>query len=339
MRSDLPGHGRTSLAVVVFLVTLAAVFSSCELRRPYALITVYNPAMKVSVPIPQGWHSQTGEQAGFQMQIFTGPSVDVPERPGIRAQIMTGPLPEVVGLDALSRRYTEGRTVTQEQGYSLHGFAGRSWYFHSEDGSEVSRLMMTPVEGRLFGIYVHGEAPTMEAYQTAIDAMWKSFSVEEARFFESYERPDVGLFLKHPRSWERTALLGKSGESLFVAFRSPPLLLDSGNTTIHATLEINVNRVPAGTSLEKFYSERADMQGDNYRLLSHEAIRGGDAISDLYHVETQLADLLERTLYFIRGDKSYIFKFNAQRTVYHQIESWIDEMVETFEPREVSSAS
>jgi hypothetical protein len=77
------------------------------------------------------------------------------------------------------------------------------------------------------------------------------------------------------------------------------------------------------------------MQGESYRLLSHDVIRQGEAISDLYFVETQLAEYLERTLYFIRGDKSYIFRFNAQNTIYRQIEPWIDEMVTTFEPREV----
>jgi hypothetical protein len=273
------------------------------------------------------------------MQVFTGPSVDVPERPGIRAQVMVGPMPRGVDIDEVSRRYTEKHIVSHEQGYSLHGFAGKTWYFQSEHGHESSRLMLTSVDGRLYGLYVRGETPTIEAYKLAIDAMWEGFSIEEARFFERYERPDTGLFLRHPRSWERTAFLGQRGESLFVAFRSPPLLLESGGTTIHATLEVNVNQVPENTTLESFYGERADMQAGNYRLLSHNLIRQGEAISDLYHVETQLADYLERTIYFIRGDKSYIFKFNAMNTVYRQIESWIDEMVTTFEPREVEQVS
>jgi hypothetical protein len=292
--------------------------------------------MKVSLPVPQGWRSNLGDQAGFRMQVFTGPSVDVPERPGIRAQVMVGPMPRGVELDEVSRRYTEDRIVSQERGYSLHGFSGKTWYFNSEDGDESARLMLTTIEGKLYGLFVRGEAPTVEAYESAIDAMWEGFSIEEARFFESYERPDIGLFLKHPRSWERTALLGNRGESLFVAFRSPPLHLESGGTTIHTTLEVNVNQVPAGTTLEGFYADRTVIQGDSYRLLSHDAIRQGEAISDLYFVETQLAEYLERTIYFIRGDKSYIFKFNAQNTIYRQIEPWIDEMVMTFEPREVN---
>ena len=102
---------------------------SCELRTRPALITVYNPAMRISVPISQGWRSELGDQSGFRMHTFTGPSVDVPERPGIRAQVMLGPMPKGKSLDELSKRYTEGHTVTREQGHSLHGFAGKTWYF------------------------------------------------------------------------------------------------------------------------------------------------------------------------------------------------------------------
>jgi hypothetical protein len=328
-------HGPASRGFGVVALVGIIISTGCELRTPPALITVYNPSMKVSLPVPQGWRSNLGDQAGFQMQVFTGPSVDVPERPGIRAQVMVGPMPRGVDLDEVSQRYTEDRIVSQERGYSLHGFSGKTWYFHSEDGDESARLMLTSLEGKLYGLFVRGETPTVEAYGQAIDAMWEGFSIEEARFFESYERPDIGLFLRHPRSWERTALLGNRGESLFVAFRSPPLHLESGGTTIHTTLEVNVNQVPPGTTLEGFYADRAVIQGDSYRLLSHDAIRQGEAISDLYFVETQLAEYLERTIYFIRGDKSYIFKFNAQNTIYRQIEPWIDEMVTTFEPREV----
>jgi hypothetical protein len=313
---------------------VAVTVLGCELRTPPILITVYNPSMKISLPVPQGWRSNLGERAGFQMQVFTGPSVDVPERPGIRAQVMVGPMPGGMEIDDVSHRYTEDRVVVQERGYSLHGFAGKTWYFHSEDGEESARLMLTALEGKLYGLFVRGEAPTVEAYRSAIDAMWEGFSIEEARFFETYERPEVGLFLKHPQSWKRTAFLANRGKSLFVAFRSPPLRLESGGTTIHATLEINVNTVQPGTTLEGFYGERADMQGENYRLLSHDPIRQGEAISDLYFVETQLAEYLERTVYFIRGDKSFVFKFNAQSRIYRQIEPWIDEMVTTFEPLE-----
>jgi len=317
-------------------LALVLVSSGCELRTPPSLITVYNAEMKISIPIPQGWRSNVGDQAGFKMQVFTGASVDVPERPGIRAQVMVGPMPREMSIDEISRRYTDDYVVSQERGYSLQGFAGKTWFFRSEDGEESSRLMLTPVEGKLYGLYVRGEARTVEAYRQAIDAMWEGFSIEEPRFFVAYERPEMGLYLKHPRSWERTAFLGNRGQSMFVAFRSPPLLLESGGATIHATLEVNVNAVAEGTTLEGFYGERADLQGENYRLISHELIRDGEAISDLYFVETQLAEYLERTIYFIRRGRSYIFKFNAQRRIYRQIESWIDDMITTFEPRESS---
>ncbi len=320
-------------------VALLNISNGCDLRSRPALVTVYNSTTKVTVPIPRGWQSETAEQAGFQMQIFTGPSVDVPERPGIRVQVMAGPLPEEKMLDDIASRYTENHTISHEQGYSLHGFAGKSWFFVSNDGAERSQLMLTPVEDKLYGLYVRGETPTVEAYEPAIDAMWEEFAVEEALFFESFEKTDAGLAFKHPRSWLRTASLGETGKAYFVSFRSPPVALESDGSTIHATLEINVNTVSPGTTLERFYLERVEIQGDRYRLLDHETIRDGEGISDLYHVETQLADYLERTVYFVWADKSYIFKFNARREIYHQIELWIDEIISTFGPRPVTKSN
>ena len=44
----------------------------------------------------------------------------------------------------------------------------------------------------------------------------------------------------------------------------------------------------------------------------------------------QLADYLERTVYFVKDGKSFIYKFNTRNQVYRAIEPWIDEMVRGF---------
>ncbi|MFQ5792989.1 MAG: hypothetical protein ACE5JI_21170 [Acidobacteriota bacterium] len=323
----------TLIKAALSAVTILLFCSSCELGRPRPLVTVYAAEMKVSVPVPQGWSSEIGEQAGFQMRIFTGPSVDVPERPGIRVQVMQGPMPEGSSLDELSRRYTEGHYVSHEQGYSLHGQAGKSWFFVSHDRAESSRLMLTQLDDVLYGLYAHGETATMKAHRSNLDAMWEGLSIEKERFFESYHRADFGLRFKYPRSWRETGFVVDPAKSLFVSFRSPPLAVE-GTTTIHATLEVNVNRAPPGATLESFYASRVEIQGDNYRLLRHEPLPDRRGISDLYHIETQLADYLERTVYFVRGPRSYVFKFNVWNRVFRQIEPWIDDVVRTFAPYE-----
>ncbi len=59
-------------------------------------------------------------------------------------------------------------------------------------------------------------------------------------------------------------------------------------------------------------------------------MEGLSAISTLYHVETQLAEYLERTVYAVRDGKSFIYKFNCRNKVYPAIEPWIDEIVKGF---------
>jgi hypothetical protein len=309
-----------------------AFLSACGGDISRTLITVYGPTLAISIPIPAGWSTEVGEQAGFAMQIFTGPSLDVPERPGIRVQVMAGPMPGGRTLDEVSRRYIDGQDVSTERGYSLHGFAGRTWYFHSKDGAEGSRLMLTPVEGTLYGIYAHGEAATVEAYDSILDAMWEGFSVERKQFFEIYVRPELSLRFGYPRSWQRTKFLGEPGKSFFIGFRSPPLALEEGGTTVHATLEVSVNTVPGDTTLEAFYTERTELLGDNYRVVRHEKVDDGRGISDLYSTETQLASYLERTFYFVEDGKSYVYKFITHNVVYAQIEPWIEEIAKSFQP-------
>ena len=319
---------RSRVLVVVSLA--ASVLVGCELRGTPALITVYNPSLKVSFPLPQGWTAdEARQQAGFHMQSFTGRSVDVPERAGIRAQILAGPMPDGV-LDDVAERFKGQLNVEVEQPFELEGRQGRFWSFVSDDGEESSRLMLTNVDDTLYGLYVRGEARTLEAYDDVITRMFDEFSLERGEFFGVYQAPGGDIVIKHPRSWERTHAAVDPGQSLFVSFRSTPLAVEKDGTTVHATLEVTVNKAEPTTTVESFYAARTELLGDNYRLVRHEALEDAGAISTLYSVETQLASYLERTVYFFQDDKTYIYKFNARNQVYYAIEPWIDDIVASF---------
>jgi hypothetical protein len=282
--------------------------------------------------LPQGWTADAPvEQAGFHMQTFTGRSVDVPERAGIRAQVMAGPMPDGPLAD-VAARFRKELDVEHESDYSLAGRVGKGklWAFVSKDGDERSRLGLADVEGKLYGLFVRGEARTLDAYKDALDRMFQDFSLEEAKYFDVFEAPGGDITIRHPRSWELTQTLANPGESLFVAFRSPPLAVEKDGTTVHATLEVTVQKVSPDMTVERFYDERTEELGDTYRLVEHKTMEEQSAISALYHVETQLAEYLERTVYSVRDGKSFIFKFNCRNKVYRAIEPWVDEIVNGF---------
>ena len=231
-----------------------AFFSACA-GVAQTLVTVYSPMLAISIPVPAGWSTEIGSQAGFKMQIFTGPSVDVPERPGIRVQVMTGPIPNGLTVDEIAERYIEGQEVSVARGYSLHGFAGKTWYFSSQDGAERSRLMLTPIEGVLYGIYAHGEAGTVESYGSVLDAMWDQFSVEREPFFQTYSRPELSLQFRYPRSWQRTKSLRERGKILFRCVPQPGFSQrrsrdqhprDAGSQRVHSSPRNNVGGVLHG---------------------------------------------------------------------------------------------
>ncbi len=316
---------RLSLAGFLLVNLLA-----CELRSKPALITVYSPTLHVSFPLPQGWTADDAvHQAGFHMQTFTGRSVDVPDRAGIRLQIMAGPMPEGT-IDEVAERYRRGLEIEGEEEYSLVGVGGKTWRYVSADGDERARLALVDVEGTLYGLFARGEAPTMESYQDALDRTWAEYSLEWTRYFDVYQAPGGDVLIRHPKSWERSQIATNPGESLFIGFRSPPLAVEKDGTTVHATLEVTVNQAPSDLTVEKFYAARTETLGDSYRLLEHESMEGLSAISTLYHVETQLAEYLERTVYAVRDGKSFIYKFNCRDQVYRAVEPWIDEIVKGF---------
>jgi hypothetical protein len=321
--------GKTGGIQAGFRIALLAL-SGCELRSKPAPITVYSPVLSVSFPLPQGWTADEAvEQAGFHMQTFTGSSVDVPERPGIRVQVMAGPAPEAP-LEQVATRYRRELELEREEDYWFAGFPGKMWFFVSKDGEERSRLALVDVSGTLYGLFVRGEAPTVDAYSDALDGMFRDFSLEKREYLSAYQAPGGDIVIRHPRSWERTPTAVSPGQSLFVGFRSPPLAVEKDGTTVHATLEVTVNRVPPDFTVERFYAERSEQIGDTYRLLEHETLGDQGAISTLYQIETQLSQYLERTVYVVRDGKSFIYKFNCRNRVYHAIEPWIDEIVKSF---------
>lgn len=300
------------------------------------MITVYNPAMRVSVPAPRGWKTELAAEAGFAMQNFTGPAVDSPDQRGVVVQVMVGPLPPDATLDRLSAAYTSAKRVSSQERYDFLGGPGGLWRFYSQDGSEAYELMLAPVGQKLYGVYVRADATTMDAYRGWIAEMREGLSVEAPEFWKAYEKPEFGLRLKHPPSWRLTPSVSQPGKAFFVGFRSPPLAADEGGATFHATLEVTVAEVAPDATLEKFYTQRVEMLGDNYRLLEHESLGEGRAICDLYAIETQLASYLEKTYYFVEGRRSYVFKFNVPNTIYRQIERWIADIAETFQSAPLS---
>ena len=278
--------------------------------------------MKVAVTAPKGWTTETGKQSGFLMHSFKAPDG------GAVVQIMTGPLPEDVSLAAIAERYGAGQRPRGEEAFTLHGFPGKVWSF------EGARVLLVPIDDRLYGAYAHGER--VESEQRTVDALFRGISVEEPRFFQTYDRPESGFRLKHPVSWSAARSLSQPGKAFFVSFRSPAIAVDEQGSTVHATLEVNVGAVGETETLESYYAKRVKLLEDNFRIVEHARIKEGKAIADLYASETQLASYLEKVVYFVGNGKSYVFKFNVIQPVYRTIEPWIDDIVTTFELTEVN---
>ncbi len=320
---------------LAFALVLALVAGCRESGQP-RLITVYVTDIGVSLPLPQGWSSATGQQGGFRMTTFTGPSVDVPERDGIQVQVMAGPAPGAQSLREVADRFYIGEQIVRsERSFRLGADEGMVWTFEGERRPQSGRLLLIEVEGVLYGVFATGESRSVLAYGPTLDRMYDGFSIEDAEYFEVYEDEALGLALRHPRSWTRSHFLRSQG-ALFVGFRSGPLAVDAGGATVHATLEVTVQDAEPGVTLEGFYSAAAESLGENYRMLRHDILDGGRGIAVLYSAETQLADYFEWVIYNVAGGRTWLYRFHCRARLYPAIQPWLAEIAAHFVSSEAS---
>ncbi len=294
------------------------------------LVTVYVPDVGVSLPVPRGWSSAVSQQGGFRMATFTGPSVDIPERDGIQVQVMAGPLPGGQSLREVADRFYIGEhNVLSEASWVSGNQTGTVWTFDWEERPQSGRLLLADISGTLYGVYATGEARSILAYGPILNAVYDGFAVESRELFDAWEDEDFGLVVPYPKSWTRSHVLKQGTESLVVGFRSGPLAVDEYGTTVHATLDVTVRAALPGGTFEDFYAAEMETLGDNYRMLSHEILEEGGA-AVLYAVETQHADYLEWVLYKAAGDRTYLFRFHCQNTLFRAIEPWLHEIAAGF---------
>lgn len=310
---------------------LSAPLSGCRAAGQPPLITVYVPDIAVSLPLPQGWTSASDQQGGFRMTTFTGPSVDVPDRDGIQVQVMAGPAPEGSTLrEVADRFYIGGQTVLSERPFRFGEEEGRVWTFEFERRPQAGRLLLLESGGRLYGVFTTGESRSVLAYGPTLDRMYAGFSIETAANFEVYTDSVFDLEIRHPRSWTRSHVLREADSTLFVGFRSPPLAVEAGGATVHATLELTAREAEPGATLETFYSESVAALGDNYRMLRHDVLDEGRGIAVLYSVETQLADYLEWVIYNFVDGRTYLYRFHCRNQLYRAIRPWLGEIAAGF---------
>jgi hypothetical protein len=294
----------------------------------------------VSVRYPASWRSEQLEQEGVWYRYFLGPPAGPDRKPSVSATLLVGPL--AGPLEDYARTYLAGHSLAASRDENRAGAKGRSYEFSSADGRTRYSLLLLeeplapedffpqgakthPARSRVFGLYCQGEAGAFQAERRALEEMARSLSLERPSHYPERRYADLAATLRLPGSWKETRKFGAAGMHL-VQFTSPPLAMDRGGATVHASLSLTAESI-GESGLEEFYEGARRKQGDAFQLLRHDGWRGGYA--DVLQVETPMAESQLKRFYRVAGGKGYTLACEARSDVFGPILRWCDLIAST----------
>lgn len=298
------------------------------------LLTYFNGQHGVSLRYPASWRSEQLEQEGVWYRYFLGPPG--PDRkPSVSATLLVGPLAGT--LENYATTYLAGHSLAASRDESRGAAKGKSYEYSSSDGRTRYSLLLIeeplaaedflpqggrthPARSRVFGLYCQGEASAFEAERRALEEMARSLSLERPSQYPERRYPDLAATLRVPGSWSETRKFGAGGMHL-VQFTSPPLAMDRGGATVHASLSLSAESI-GEAGIEEFYEGARRKQGDAFQLLRHDRWRGGFA--DVLQVETPVAQSQLKRFYRVAAGRGYTVACEARSDVFGLILAWCD---------------
>ncbi len=287
-------------------------------------MTYFNGDHGVSVRHPASWRNDQAEQDGVWYRYFLAPPSGPQSRSPVSVTLLAGAMN--VTVEQYAQSYLAGHTVVSTKLEERQGVPGRSWTFASADGTTRYRLLLLALGGRVLGLYAQGDAAAAEAHAALLDEMWSSLTIERPDLYPVREWKERRASLGVPESWRETRRFSGGG-TLLVQYVSPPLAVDKGRDTVHASLTVTVETVPEGGGLDPYYEATRRKLGENFQLTSHAAFKGGYV--DVMRTETPVATSFVKRFYFAEGGRGYSLTFEAREDVFPRASRWADYIAST----------
>lgn len=289
-----------------------------------ALVTYFNGDHAVSLRYPPSWRGDQAEQDGVWYRYFLAPPEPGQARAPVSVTLMAGPM--AVTVEEYAKTYLAGHAVTATRPEERQGIAGQSWAFSSADGRSRHRLLLLDLGGRVLGLYAQGETPAVEKQARVLDEMWSSLTVERPERYPvvSWKEQEASLGLPH--SWRETRRFSGGG-TMLTQFVSPPLAVDKGRETVHASLTATFEAVPEGGSLAEYYEASRQRLGENFQVTNHSSFR--DGYVDVMRTETPVAIAYVKRFYFARGGRGCSLVFEAREDIFPRASRWADYIAST----------
>jgi len=306
------------------VLALAALAAACGGRPRETLLTYFNGDHGVSVRHPASWRNDQAEQDGVWYRYFLAPPAAASGRAPVSVTLLAGAMN--VTVEQYAQSYLAGHTVAATRVEERQGVPGRSWTFASADGATRYRLLLLALGGRVIGLYSQGDAAAAEAHAAVLDEMWSSLTIERPELYPVREWKEQKASLGVPDSWRETRRFSGGG-TLLVQYVSPPLAVDQGRETVHASLTVTFEGVPDAGGLSPFYEASRRKLGENYQVTSHSAFKGGYV--DVMRTETPVAISFLKRFYFAEEGRGCSLTFEAREDVFPRASRWADYIAST----------
>lgn len=304
-------------------VLLAGAAGACRGSSQDLLITYFNGDYGLSVRYPASWRTDQAEQEGMWYRYFLGPPTGTQRKPAVSVTLFAGPL--AMSLDEYAQKYLAGNPPSTSRDETRAGARGKAYRFAAGGGATRHSLLLLQEGQRVYGLYSQADAPLFERYLPTIDEMERSFTLERPDAYPEVRNDKLRFSIRVPPSW-RSSRTFSGGGTYLTQFTSPPLAADR-RETVHASLTLTVEPLPANATVDGFYNEAVRKLGDPFKVLSHTPWNGGYA--DVLWVETPMAVSRNKRFYRMAQGRGYTLAFEARDDAYPRVAKWCDMIAST----------
>jgi hypothetical protein len=301
----------------LLLVALSLVATGCAPSDP--LLSFLDEESNVSFTHPPRWSVGFAEQSGVRYRYLTAPKIEG-DAVALSATLIS-PV-AATSADAVAQAYLAGASeVTASPGPSN----ASTWGFKDSSGVR-SRLQLAPAgTGRFFGAWVRGSDAAMKRYQSRIDVLLASLRVEDPTQWP--EEKFAGLIARVPPTWDRGSRLSSSTNAT-MQFKSLPLFVEKGASTIHGFVTVSREPVPPPGDLETFNKLVKARASDTVALLEHHpwlALEGVDRTAgyvDYMRSGTALTSTRIRRWITVKNGMGLTLSCEARADAFDRLDPW-----------------
>jgi len=299
-------------------------------RSGEVLLTYFNGEFGVSVGYPANFTGNEDRKDGIWYRYFLGPGQGPERRPGLAVTLLVGPL--AGSLDDYAEAYLAGQGAPVSREVERSGFKGREYEYTSGDAATRYRLILIPDAPRVYGLYAQGPAPSWEAQRGILDRIAATLALERPKLYRLAKDDAFGLSIGIPPSWRESRRFA-SRDTLLLQFQSPPLAMEGGGQTVHASLAVTVEPAPEPDDLDAYYDATLKKLGDAFKVLSHEPWSAGRGYVDVMMVESAVSESRIKRFFAVRGSRAYSISLEAREDVFPRVQRWADFIASSFTAR------